>query len=93
MFGGSVDFWPFCPVRWLYLTLQQAKRFGRSGYAIAGVCGAGSVRLPPSPVGRLVLASPNYRAVLHRCIGIAQSLKRRLEIRLPPRFSEVRRGR
>ncbi|MBD0865843.1 MAG: hypothetical protein GDA36_09705, partial [Rhodobacteraceae bacterium] len=55
------------------LALHRAKRFWWSGYAIAGVCGAGFVRLSPSPVGRFVLASSNYRAVLHRGIGIAQS--------------------
>ncbi|MBD0866205.1 MAG: hypothetical protein GDA36_11750 [Rhodobacteraceae bacterium] len=48
-------------------------------YAIAGACRlrmilfAGllrSARLPPSPVGRFVLASPNYRAVLHRAKAV-----------------------
>ncbi|MBD0865488.1 MAG: hypothetical protein GDA36_07720 [Rhodobacteraceae bacterium] len=53
---------------------------------------ADSARSPPAPVGRFVLASPNYRAALHRGIGIAQSLKQRLQISLPPRFSEARRG-
>ncbi|MBD0865043.1 MAG: hypothetical protein GDA36_05245 [Rhodobacteraceae bacterium] len=38
------------------------------------------------------MTSPNYRAVLRRGIGIAQSLKQRLELSLPPRFSEARRG-
>ncbi|MBD0865171.1 MAG: hypothetical protein GDA36_05950 [Rhodobacteraceae bacterium] len=57
---------------------------------VEGRCHAGSARSPSSPVGRFVLASPKYRAVLHRGIGIARSLKRRLEIRLPPRFSTAR---
>ena len=71
---------------WPYLTLHRAKRFWWSGYAIADVCGAGSARLPPLPVGCFVLANPNYRAVRHRGIGIAQPRKRRLEFSLPPRF-------
>ncbi|MBD0864746.1 MAG: hypothetical protein GDA36_03605, partial [Rhodobacteraceae bacterium] len=53
---------------------------------VAGRCHAGFARLPTSSVGHLVLASPNYRAVRHRDIGIAQSRKRRLQISLPPRF-------
>ncbi|MBD0864923.1 MAG: hypothetical protein GDA36_04580 [Rhodobacteraceae bacterium] len=77
--------------------------FGRSfGLAILsgplGGFGDLVMRLPPSAIGRLVLASPDYRAVQvkgvpHRGIDIAQSLKRRLEIRLSPRFPEARRGR
>ncbi|MBD0865165.1 MAG: hypothetical protein GDA36_05910 [Rhodobacteraceae bacterium] len=54
---------------------------------------AGSARLLLSPFGRSVLASPKYRAALYRGIGIAQSLTRRLELRLPPRCSRARRGR
>ncbi|MBD0865694.1 MAG: hypothetical protein GDA36_08885 [Rhodobacteraceae bacterium] len=88
------------------LTLQQAKhrakRFWWLGYAIARVCGVRVILFaaprrfcPITTIARwaYVLASPNYRAVLHRGIGIAQPRKRRLDIRLPPRFSKARRGR
>ncbi|MBD0864620.1 MAG: hypothetical protein GDA36_02930 [Rhodobacteraceae bacterium] len=59
---------------------------------VEGRLPAGSARLPPSPVGCFVLASPNYRAALHRGISITQSLTQRLELSLPPRFSRARRG-
>ena len=79
------------------LTLQQAKhrakRFWWLGYAIARVCGVRVILFaaprrfcPITTIARwaYVLASPNYRAVLHRGIGIAQSRKRGLKIRLAP---------
>jgi len=95
MFGGSFDLAIRSAPLALHRAKHQAKQFWWSGYAVAGICGlrmilfAGllrSARLPPVPVGRFVLASPDYRAVLHRGIGIAQPRKRRLDIRLPPRF-------
>ena len=89
----QASIWPFCPVRWPYPALQRAKRFWWSGYAIAGVCGAGSARLPPAPIERLVLASPKYRAVRHRGISIAQSRKRGLVFSLPPCCSRARKDR
>ncbi|MBD0865226.1 MAG: hypothetical protein GDA36_06245 [Rhodobacteraceae bacterium] len=72
-------------------------------FAIAGVCGL-RVMLFAAPhrfcliatiaSRTFCLANPNYRAALHRGIGIDQSRKRRLEISLPPpRFSAARRGR
>ncbi|MBD0865455.1 MAG: hypothetical protein GDA36_07550 [Rhodobacteraceae bacterium] len=59
---------------------------------VAGHHHAGAARLPPSPAGRLVLASPNYRAALHRGISSAQSRKRCLEISLPPAFFRSPQG-
>ncbi|MBD0864911.1 MAG: hypothetical protein GDA36_04520 [Rhodobacteraceae bacterium] len=101
MFGGSVNWAILSDPLALQRAKQLARRFWWSGYAIAGVYGlkmilfaalASSARLPPSPVGRFVLASlasPNYRArcrpkkMRHRGIGSAQSLKQRLELSLP----------
>ena len=64
MFGGNVDL----AILSGPLALHRARRFWWSGYAIAGVCGAGCARLPSAPVGCFVLASPNYRAARHRGI-------------------------
>ncbi|MBD0864634.1 MAG: hypothetical protein GDA36_03005 [Rhodobacteraceae bacterium] len=94
MFGGSFD----RAILSGPLALHRAKRFWWSGYVIAGVCGlrGGSLQVLPDCRYRqsgVFLANLNYRAARHRGIGIAQFLKRRLEIRLPPRFSRARRGR
>ncbi|MBD0864338.1 MAG: hypothetical protein GDA36_01390 [Rhodobacteraceae bacterium] len=66
MFGGSFDLAILSGLRALP-GLTSGKAFLVVWlYAIAAVCGAGSARLPPAPAGRFVLASPNYRAALHR---------------------------
>ncbi|MBD0865207.1 MAG: hypothetical protein GDA36_06135 [Rhodobacteraceae bacterium] len=69
--------------------------FWWSGYAIVGVCGLRVIlfvtprrfcSIATIANRACVLVSPNYRVVLHRGIGIAQSLKRRLRISMPPHF-------
>ncbi|MBD0866278.1 MAG: hypothetical protein GDA36_12175, partial [Rhodobacteraceae bacterium] len=47
-FGGSVDLAILSGFLALHRVKHQAKRFWWLGYAIAGVCGAGSARLPPA---------------------------------------------
>ncbi|MBD0864819.1 MAG: hypothetical protein GDA36_04000 [Rhodobacteraceae bacterium] len=86
MFGEHFDLAILSGPLALHRAKHWAKWFWWSGYAIVGVCGAGSARLPPAPAGCFVFASPNYRAARHRGIGIAQSLNQHLEFSLPRVF-------
>ncbi|MBD0865793.1 MAG: hypothetical protein GDA36_09425 [Rhodobacteraceae bacterium] len=79
MFGERFDFAiPSGPLA-LHRAKHWAKRFWWSGYAIAGVCGVrgGATQVLPDrhqrQLGVCSLASPDYRAVLDRGIGIAHN--------------------
>ncbi|MBD0866270.1 MAG: hypothetical protein GDA36_12125 [Rhodobacteraceae bacterium] len=88
MFGGSSDLAILSgPLALPGLTVWQG---GFGGLVMRLPVFTGQV-LPDChqvPVGR-----PDYRAARHHGIGIAQSRKRRLQISLPPRCSQARRGR